>query len=306
MFRIRNLAIMISLIIFLSTLPLYASPYLIGLVIAIFMYAILGVSWSIFSGYTGYISVATAAFFGIGSYVAVIGWPTLPFPILIVLGGLASMLFAVGVGFPCLRIRGPYFIILTLGLSELTKYIFLSYEVNFRGMIGTHLLGGPSMEMFYYCLLIIGIVVVGVDHAVRNSKFGFGLRSIGGDEQAAEAMGVNTTKYKLMAFAISALFAGFVGVIIAFRWTYIEPTGAFNPNITFQVIIMAILGGTKDFRGPMLGAVILTLVSEAFGVKFPYYYMVILGVILILLIKFLPTGLLGAVEGLYSREKQYA
>lgn len=296
--RKRLKLILIPVLLFLFTIPFYGSAYTIGLLIALLMYSILAVSWNIFSGYTRYISLATAAFFGIGSYVPVLGWPELPFPVLVILGGVASSVFAFGVGFPCLRIRGPYFVILTLGLSELTKYIFVSYEINFRGMIGTHLLGGPSMEAFYYWLLAIAIIVILVDHFIRQSKFGLALSSIGGDEEAAEAMGVNTTRYKLLGFGISALFAGSVGAIIAFRWTYIEPTGAFNPSLTLQVIIMAIFGGTKDFRGPVLGAFTLTLVSEALGIRFPYYYTIILGLILILVIKFFPNGLLETIEKL--------
>jgi len=302
--NIKTLTISISALILMSTVPLYAPSYIIGLLISILMYCILAVSWNIFSGYTGYISLATAAFFGIGSYVAVLGWPALPFPTLIIIGGLASMVFAVAVGYPCLRIRGPYFIILTLGLSELTRYIFLSYEVNFRGTVGSYLLGAPSMATYYYCLLVIVIAVIATDHLVSNSKYGLGLLSIGGDEEAAEAMGVNTARYKLSAFAISALFGGLVGVIMAFRWTYIEPTSAFNPLITFQVIIMVFLGGTKDFRGPILGAIILTLLSELFA-EYPYYYLALLGITLILVIMFLPIGVLGAMERYISRKGRF-
>jgi len=302
--KIRTLAILIPLLVLASTLPLFSSVYFLGLIVTVLMYIILTVSWNFFSGYTGYISLATAAFFGIGCYVAVMGWPVgIPYPVLVIIGGLASMVFAVLVGFPALRIRGPYFIILTLGLSELTRYIFLSYEVNVRGFVGAHLVGGPSMETFYYCLLIIAIVVIVTDHLIRNSKFGFGLLGIGGDEEAAEAMGVDTTRYKLSAFALSALFAGCVGVIMALRWTYIETGIAFDLRITFQVIIMAILGGTKDFRGPILGAVVLTAIAETLGTKYPYHYMVMLGVVLILLIMFMPTGLLGAIERLQIGRK---
>ena len=301
------LIILIPILVILSTLPLYTSGYIISLLVTILMYAILAMSWNILSGYTGYISLGTAAFFGIGIYVTVMGWPAgLPYPLLIVLGGLASMVFALLIGFPCLRIRGPYFVILTFGLSEAVKFIIEQVEVKIKGgMFGNVLVGAPSMETFYYSLLVICIIAVVSDHIIRNSKFGFGLSSIKGDEEAAEAMGVNTTWYKLLAFAISALFMGFVGAVMALRWTYIVPAIAFSRMTSFQTMIMAILGGSADFRGPLLGATILILISEAFGIRFPYYYMILLGVTLILIVKFLPMGLLGAIRGLRIGKKQH-
>jgi len=293
--KTRSFAIWGGILVILLTFPLYAPGYYVSLVITILMWTILAVSWIIFSGYTGYISLAVAAFFGIGCYITVIFWPALPFPVLIILGGVASLVFALLIGFPCLRIRGPYFVILTLGLSELVKYIFQLYEVRIKGMVGTILLNPPSAEVFYYSLIIIAILTAATAYFVKNSKFGLGLFSIKGNEEAAEAMGVDTTMYKLLTFGVSAMFMGFTGAIVALRWTYIDPSVAFNPMITFQVTIMAILGGVEDFRGPIIGAAALTLISEAFGVRYPYHYMALLGITLILLIKFLPMGLLQAI-----------
>lgn len=301
------LIISLTILVILLTLPLYASGYIVSLLVTILMYAILAMSWNILSGYTGYVSLGTAVFFGIGIYATVIGWSAgLPYPLLIVLGGLASTIFALLIGFPFLRIRGPYFVILTFGLSEAVKFIIEQVEVKTKGgMFGNVLVGGPSMETFYYSLIAICIIVVITDHIIRNSKFGLGLSSIKGNEEVAEAMGVDTTRYKLFAFATSALFMGFTGAVMALRWTYIVPSIAFNPMTSFQTMIMAILGGSADFRGPLLGTVVLTLISEAFGIRFPYHYMIILGITLILIIKFLPMGLLGAIMRLRMGKKQY-
>lgn len=292
--RARGLSVWGAILGLLLTLPLYASGYYISLVITILMWSILALSWIIFSGYCGYISLAVAAFFGIGSYMTVLFWPALPLPVLIVMGGLAAMVFALLIGFPCLRIRGPYFVILTLGLSELVKHIVHLYEVRVKGAVGTILVGAPSAEVFYYSLLIIAVMAAAAAYFVKNSKYGLALFSIKGNEAAAEAMGVDTTRYKLLTFGGSAILMGSTGAIMALRWTYIDPTVAFNPLITFQVTIMAILGGWEDFRGPIIGAATLTLISEALGMKYPYHYMAILGIMLILLMKFLPMGLLGA------------
>jgi len=302
--KTRTLAIWAAILTILLTLPLYIPGYHIAILISILMWVILTVAWIIFSGYTGYISLAAAAFFGLGAYISVMIWPILPsLPLVIIAGGLTSAFFAILIGLPCLRIRGPYFIILTLGLSELVKHIFQIYEVRVIGTMGTILLGGPSSEVFYYSLILIAVLTAVSAYFVKNSKFGFGLLSIKANEEAAEAMGVNTTLYKLVSFGLSAIFMGFTGAVMAVRWTYIDPTVVFNPLITFQVTIMAIFGGTEDFRGPIIGATVLTLISEAFGIKYPYHYMSLLGITLILIVKFLPTGLMGVVSRLYTRKK---
>ena len=300
----KLLYIGIPLLAILLTVPLYSPEYYLLLIINVMMYATLAVSWIIFSSYTGYISLATVAFFGIGAYCTAIFWPALPFPVLIIMGGVVSMVFAFLIGFPCLKIRGPYFIILTLGLSELVKHVVQLLEVKITGTIGHVLIGGPPTATYFYLLLAIGIATVVAAHLIKKSRFGLGLLSIKGNEDAAQAMGVDTTKYKLIAFGISAMFMGLVGAVVALRWTYIDAFVAFNPTITFSVIIMAILGGMADFRGPVLGAIIMVLLQEAFGIQFPYYYMIIMGVVLILIIKFLPIGILGKVDQLRSRRKE--
>jgi branched-chain amino acid transport system permease protein len=158
------------------------------------------------------------------------------------------------------------------------------------------LLNTPSTEVLYFILLAILVAAVATAYFVRSSKFGLGLLSIKGNEEAADAMGINTTKYKVIAFCISSVFMGFIGTVMALRWTFIEPTLAFNPLITFQVTIMAVLGGMEDLRGPILGAAMLTIISEILGVQFVNYYLMILGITLIVIIKFLPQGVMGAIN----------
>jgi len=295
--RSNKILIILSFFILaiLFSLPFYATGYLVSLLITIFMYAILAIAWNILSGYTGYISLGTAAFFGIGIYVCVLCWKIkIPYLLILFFGGLGSGIFALLIGLPCLRIRGPYFVILTFGLSEAVKFIIEQIEVK-AGSMGNILVGAPMMETFYYSLLAIGVLTIVVDHIIRQSRFGLGLATIKQNEEAAEVIGVKTTKYKLFAFIISAFLMGLIGPVMALRWTFIVPAVAFTPLVSFQTMIMSILGGSKDFRGPLLGAVILTLLSEAFGIKFPYHYMIILGLALIIIVKFLPIYVLSHV-----------
>lgn len=296
-----HLIILIFLLAVLTALPFYTPGYVISLLITIFMYAILAISWNILSGYTGYISLGTAAFFGIGIYICVLCWKIkIPYPLIILSGGLASAFFAFLIGLPCLRIRGPYFVILTFGLSEAVKFIIEQIEVK-AGSMGNILVGAPPMETFYYSLLIVGVCTIIADFIIRNTRFGLGLSSIKQNEEAAEVIGVKTTKYKLLALILSSFFMGLIGPIMALRWTFIVPAVAFSPTVSFQTMVMAILGGSKDFRGPLLGVVILTCISEAFGINFPYCYMILLGLSLIIIIKFSPSGLLAPIDKLYLR-----
>jgi len=255
------------------------------------MWIALTESWIVLSGFTGYISLGHAAFFGVGAYLMALLWRKLPFLLILPIGGLISMILAFGIGFPCLRIRGPYFVILTLGLSEFTKYIFINWEVNISGTVGRILLGAPDIRVFYFSMLIISIGAVVNSWWIRNSRFGMGLLSIKEDEEAAESLGINTSFYKWLAFAISAFFPGIVGAIMALRWTYIDPYTVFNPILSFQVIVIAFLGGLTEVKGPILGATLLTLLSEFLWAKYPYYYLIILGIILIILVYFIPGGI---------------
>lgn len=282
----------------LSLLPLYTSDYIVSLLLNILMWSALTESWVILSGYVGYISLGHAAFFGIGAYIMAIYWGALPFTLLVPLGGVASAAVALAVGFPCLRVRGPYFVILTLGLAEFAKYLFINWEVNVKGTVGHLLMGAPGIRTFYYSMLIIAIVTTLVTYLVKNSRFGLGLISIRENEEAAEALGINTSLYKWLAFGLSAFFAGLVGAVMAPRWTYIDPYTVFDPIVSFQVIIIAFLGGTEEVSGPLLGAVILTLLSELLWARYPYYYLIILGVVLILIVKFLPAGVFAPVKKL--------
>jgi branched-chain amino acid transport system permease protein len=285
-------------IIILLILPFFISDYFVSVLLNILMWIALTESWMILSGYTGYISLGHAAFFGVGAYLMALLWRKLPFFAIVPLGGLSSMFLAFAIGFPCLRIRGPYFVILTLGLSEFTKYLFINYEVNVSGTVGRILLGAPDLHIFYYSMLVIAGLGVGVAGWIRSSRFGMGLRSIKEDEEAAESLGINTSIYKWLAFGVSTFFPGMVGSVMALRWTYIDPYTVFNPIVSFQIIVIAFLGGVTDVKGPILGAIVLTLVSEVLWAKYPYYYMIILGVILIILVYFLPSGILEPLKGL--------
>jgi branched-chain amino acid transport system permease protein len=264
------------------------------------MYVILTLSWAIFSGPTRYISLASAAFFGVGAYVSAVIGQVLFLPLVIATGGLVSFILALFIGLLTLRLKGIYFIIFTFGVSELIRHFILWWEAKFAGTVGRWVVAVDHTTV-YYVMLIIFIMALLTAYHIRRSKFGLALRSIGEHEEAAAHIGINVTILKTITFAISAFFMGSTGAIMATRWTYIDPGIAFNPLFSFMPVLMAIFGGIGQLYGSILGATILTLLEEVLITEFPYYYMLLFGIILIVVILFLPNGLVGLIEKLGKR-----
>jgi branched-chain amino acid transport system permease protein len=299
-------ALFILLILF-STLVLYASTYTVILITSIFMYVILTVSWVVFSAPTGYISLAPAAFFGVGIYTSAILGTELPLPLVILIGGLASSCLALFVGALTLRLRGIYFSIFTLGLVELIKHLLLWYEIKFTGTRGRFVILVDNTTI-YYVMFIILVALLLTAYLIRRSRYGLALRSIGEFEDAAAHTGVNVNALKTITFAISASFMGATGAIMATRWTYVDPYIAFNLLYSFMPVLMAIFGGMGQLYGPILGASIFAYLEELLITKFPYYYMLTFGLILLIVIFYLPDGLVGLIQKLRERgqKKQHA
>ena len=287
----RLLGVVGLILLFLCLLPLVASDYHVSVTLDLMMWIALTASWIVLSGYTGYISLGHSAFFGLGAYLMAMTWTRIPFGFSVVLAGLLSAGFAFAIGFPFLRVRGPYFVILTLGLTEFTKYLFINLEIKLGGTVGRILMMTPSLHILYYSILVVSVIAVATAYYIKNSRFGTALFSIKEDEDAANAIGINTSLYKWLAFGLSASFPGMVGSILALRRSYIDPYTVFNPIVSFQVIVMAFVGGLEDVEGAIVGAVILTLVSEALWARYPYTYMIILGVIMVFIVRFMPLGL---------------
>lgn len=283
------------LLIVLATSPLYTGRYTPVLLSSILMYVILTVSWAMFSGSTGYISLAPAAFFGVGIYTSAILGKPLPLPAVIVIGGLASLCLALLVGGLTLRLKGIYFTMFTFGLVLLIAHLLLYLELHITRTRGRFVIPVGPTTVFYYMLAIF-VALLLTAYFIRRSRFGLALQSIGENEDAAAHIGINVTMLKVVTFAISAFFTGAAGAIMATRWTYIDPFIAFNPLFSFLPVLMAIFGGVGQLYGPILGAAIFAYLEELLLTKFPYYYMLLTGVILVTVIVFLPHGLVGLVE----------
>ncbi|MEW6663834.1 MAG: branched-chain amino acid ABC transporter permease [Thermodesulfobacteriota bacterium] len=287
----------VTILIFaaLACLPLYGSDYTMILMTAVIMYVALTVSWVMFSGPTGNISLAPAAFLGLGIYTSAILGKLLPLPLVIAAGALASLLLALLVGALTLRLKGIYFSIFTFGLVVLIQQVLLWYEVRLMHTRGRFVIVIDNTIIFYVMLTILAVLLL-TAYLIRESKYGLALRSIGEDDEAAAHAGVNITALKTVMFGVSALFMGATGAIMATKWTYIDPYIAFNPLFSFMPVLMAIFGGMGTFYGPILGAAVFAFLEELLLTEFPYYYMLIFGTILVVAILYLPGGLVGLAQ----------
>jgi branched-chain amino acid transport system permease protein len=290
-----SLGLLGLILVLLVTLPLYAPAYTPILLSNILMYIILTVSWTLFSGPTGYMSLATAAFFGVGIYTAAFLGNTLPLPVFIVTGGLISFIVALLVGALTLRLRGIYFAIFTFGLVMLIAHLLMFWELHVTGTRGRFVVI-IDYNTIYYAMLVLFVALMLTAYFIRRSKFGLALQSIGENEEAAAHIGINVTLVKIINFAVSAFFIGAAGATIATRWTYIDPGIAFDVRYSFLPVLMAIFGGMGQLYGPVIGAIIFAYLQEILITRFSELYMLIFGVVLVVAILYLPDGLVGLIQ----------
>ena len=283
-------------LIALAALPFFAGPYAVTLMIGMTGYVVLATAWSLFSGPTRYVSLATVAFFGIGAYTVGVFSETLPYPLVLFVAAMIGLAVALVVGLSTLRLAGVYFVIFTFGLAELIRQLVTWYEVNVTGTLGRYIFLPVTPEGIYWQLLALAAATFLFSWGIGRTRWGLALKVIGDDEVVASHCGIDITKLKLALFAVSAVIITLVGAIQAPRWTYIEPSIVFNPTISFLTLIMALLGGADRLWGPLLGAIPLFLLFEWLSANFPNHYPIILGLVFIAIVFLLPKGVLAAVE----------
>lgn len=302
----REMRQLLVLLFALGCIPWFGNDYWTGVGFNLLMWIALASAWAVFSALTGYVSLGHVVFFGLGTYGTVLMWEHMPVWAALPLSGLAAALFALLIGLPVLRIRGPYFVILTLGIAELVKNIVLMTESEL-GEASRILLGAPSVQTLFYWMLACALLALGIGAFVRlRPRWWLGLRSLRANEVAAETVGVPVARMKLSMLIASAFIAGSVGGVAALRSTYFEAGQAFDPMISFTMIAMTIIGGGDSLRGPVLGALGLTLLQEVLWANFPEVYTVLLGVLLTLFVLFVPGGMSGWLSRLGARRNRQA
>jgi len=290
------LVVLALLIAALAAVPWLVSDYGLGFMLNLMCYLVLTVAWALFSGTTRYVSLATAAFFGLGAYTVAMLIKVLPiyacFAVALGLGTLMALL----VGLVTLRISGMFFVIFGFGLSELMRELLVWWEINKTHTMGRYVFVPFDTTMIYEHLLGLAVLVFAVGWWLKRSRLGLALLVIGDDETMARQAGINVPLAKVLIFVVSSVFMTVVGAVMAPRFGYLTPNVAFNPMISFTVVIMALLGGMQRLWGPLLGVIPLILLSEQLQVRFPFWYSVLLGVVFMVIVYFLPRGVTGLVE----------
>ncbi len=267
---------------------------------AVFLFVALAQGWNIIGGYTGYASFGQVAFFGLGAYtVAVLMnnyhvsfWFAMPAAILV---GVA---FAVGIGLPLLRLRGHYFAIATLGAAEGCREVITNLTSVTGGGLGitiptfgdqapTAYFGKPG---FYLAFLILAAASVVIAALLARSRFGYAMVAVHQDEDAAGGVGINTTRVKVAAFAVSAAIVACAGAFYAFQQIAFYPADVFDSNFTVLMVIMVVIGGSGSVLGPLVGAVALELLAQTLRVSLGMYNQLIFGAIIVVVVVFFPQG----------------
>ncbi len=277
----------------LALVPWIASPALVQFGITTLLLGVLAQSWNIIGGYAGYASFGNSVFYGLGSYGTAIAMVQfdLPFGAGLALGAGLAVVFALLLGLPVLRLRGHYFAIATLAVALAMTGIVSNLEIAGRNIgLVLPLLRGDAL--FYELSLVLLVLVTATVAWIARSRFGFGLIAIREDEEAAAVMGVNTTLYKAAAFTLAGFFSALAGGIHAYWITFIDPVSAFDISLNVKMIIMAIFGGPGSVLGPLLGAFLLSAISEVLSTEVSTLASLFFGLVIVLAVVFMPRGLM--------------
>ncbi len=285
----------------LALYPSIATGYGIRFMLQLFMWVALAQSWNLVSGLTGYVSFGHVAFFGTGAYTAGIlvtahGWHWVTASLG---GGVLAVILAAIIGYPCLRLKGPYFAISMLGLNEVMRVLVSYFEGLTGGGLGLSLPTLYASVQIYYAMGLAALAVTVAAHFIITSRFGLRLMTIREDEIAAEAMGIDTARYKFYAFLLSAFFPGVVGGFFARDQGYIEPISVFPLITTITMIVMALFGGKGTIWGPVLGAVTLFVFEELVWARFLFFHEILFGAIIVFVVLLMPKGILGVLQERY-------
>jgi len=300
------LIIALGLFIFL---PRFLSGYWVRVITTIFMYAVIAQGMNLMSGYMGYLPFGNAMFFGIGAYVTAIAMSKgLPFLVAVPLAAFTAILFSVILGLPVLRLRGHYFAIATIGMSGAILSVVQNATEITGGAMGTTLpiidkAPGVVYNYFYLAMLALMVITSLCLYFIIKSKLGFGIRSIKANEDAANSMGINTTYHKVIAWAISAFFTSIAGALYAYWMSFIGPDEVFDVMIAVNTIVIMLIGGAGSILGPIIGAFIVELFAEVAWSAFLEYHLAVLGIIIIVIVIFVPKGMVGSISDFTKKRK---
>ncbi len=293
--RIGRVAVFAAVFAALLAVPRVVSPYHLLTFTTALALALMAQGWNFIGGYAGYAAFGNVAFFGIGAYATgllMISRWQVPFLPALLAGALLSAMVAALVGTAVLRLKGHYFAIATLGVAEACREVAGAWDSLTQGATGIDLPVRSDGSFFYYVALALVAAGILATWGLARSKVGFGWIAIREDEDAARMLGIDTTWFKVMAFALSAAFAACAGGIVAYQDVHVSPDDFFKIEYTLQMIIACIIGGTGTVWGPLLGAAVYQLLSTYVWSRFLELHPTVLGLLIIVFVVFLPRGLM--------------
>lgn len=295
-FSWKTVLLLVALAIFMIFYPKLVDSYFLHLTVAAFLAMIMASSWDILAR-TGQVSVGQAGLFGIGAYTAALLYQKVHLPPVLgmLAGAILAMIVAIFLGYLTLRLRGIYFAITTIAFAEVLSVVWLMTPGVTGGAMGvsTPPLFNGNREQAYYLILIILALVLFVVWLIESSRLNFAFTAIRENEEVANVMGINPTRYKVLAFMISAFFTGFAGGFYSHYNTYIIPYEVFGLGISIACLVMPIFGGLYTIAGPIIGTILIKSIEEYLRVTFSYGHQIAYGLILVVVILFMPEGLLG-------------
>lgn len=309
-------ALPLAAAILLLAIPfLTANQFLLHLCITVLLWTVLGVGWNLLGGYAGQVSFGHAAFFGVGAYTMMIFYLKLGLAPWygMALGGLAAALVSLPIGYLCFRLRGPYFALATLAVAEIVRLVALNWEGLTNGPVGLLITTLPQVtwfgaplnwerkEPFFYIAALLAIGAMAATYALTRARLGSYLTAIRENEDAAEAIGIDTTRAKLATLAVSAFFTGLAGGFYGLYFRYVDPDAVFPISLSIETVFIAVVGGLGTVAGPVVGAVFLTTVAELFRERFEVGHLIFYGLFMMIVIRYLPEGIWGRARRVLAR-----
>lgn len=287
----------------LATIPFWGTPYAISLWSILFMWIALAYAWNLISGYSGYVSLGNTAFFGLGAYASAIAFGQLGLSWIatVAIGAVVTALVAVPIGVILLRLRGPFFAIGMLGLSEIFRILVNRFPEVTGGGAGMYLSAPVTPVAVYYVFFAIAILAFVVTWRIDRAPFGRHLLAIRDDEEAASVLGISTTRSKVVAFTISAVLTAAAGGTFGFYIGYIDGASVFPIEYNLIIVLMGALGGAGTLLGPLLGALAIGTMRETLWVALPHLYLLFFGIVMVLTVLLLPRGLAPLAMRLWDR-----
>lgn len=306
------LAVGLGLVLILYPFVLQ-NPYFRYVGVLTVMYMGLATSWNVMGGFTGYVSLGHSAFFGVGAYTTglLVTRLALPNALSTVITGVVMLAVCAGIGYVAIRVRGASFVIVTIALVYITSLLAQGWRGLTGGSSGLDVppgieLGRSQLHViYYYAFLVLLLAVLATWWAIDRSKFGMGLKAIREDEDKAESLGVSTTAFKVIAFAISGAFTAMGGGLYASWFGFLDPIFVFSVQVSASIVLMALLGGNRYLLGPVLGALLIVPIEQYFLVQFggTQVHLVAIGVVLGAVVLLMPDGITAAVAERWRRRQ---